>query len=156
MAEQLSLHTQITAIINGQETQVDIIATSPQELLDSVAALTGKAAAPTQSAPEAKAQPSPQPQPAAQPAPGPTAGSAASPTSQAAPAPAATPSPEPAAAEVTLNDVLAPARQLLQLPNGEDTLRNILGQFGAQAISQADPQHYAGIKQAIEQHIGQA
>lgn len=160
MAESLSLHTQIICTFSGQEVAVDIIATSPQELQDTISVLTGNGHSahtlagagrdpqpgPTQAGPTVEAA---QPQASA---PQPSSAPAAAPT------PAATPSATETAAQpsqpsVTLNDTLVSARQLLQQPNGEDNLRKILGRVGAESISQADPEHFAWIKYAIDQVI---
>lgn len=168
MADQLSLHTQILVTLSGQEVPVDVIATTAQELLDTVASLTGQAAAqqaavnhnpvqgpapqqaqatPTPAATPAASQPAPQPQQTAQPGP-----SVADTAPQAAATPSATETAaQPSHPSLTLNDVLAPARQLLQLQNGEEALRKILAATGAEAISQADPTKYGHIKWAVEQ-----
>lgn len=176
----LSLATLVRAVIAGQELEIHVLATSVQELRDTVAGLTGQELeihlqtagvqelrdtvteltniTPAATAPE-PAQPDPtQAAPAATPSaqPAPSAPAAAQPT---AATPSATPtaepsSPAPATAAVTLPDVLAPARELLQRPNGEDTLRDILGSVGAQNISTADPAQYGNIKAAIEQALG--
>lgn len=159
MTDQLSLHTQIFAeLVPGADpVPVDIIATSAQELLDTVRTLNGgdpQLAQPTPTQPAAQPAPQPeaqQPQPTAQPGP-----SAAATAPESAATPSATETPaQPSQPEVTLNDVLAPARTLLQQPNGEDTLRQILAQHGAQAISQADPAKFPAIKAAIEQALAQ-
>lgn len=168
MADQkLSLHAQIfVALVPDQDaTPVDIIATSAAELKHVVAELTGRGQAPQVTpavAPEA-AQPTPTP--------GPVAGPSATPSAQPSPSeadtaqptaatPSATPTAEPSsqapatAPAVTLPDVLTPARELLQRPGGEETLRSILTQHGAQSLSTADPGHYAALKGAIEQALG--
>jgi hypothetical protein len=173
MADQkLSLHTQVfVALIPGQDAvPVDIIATSAAELRQVVAELTGTAAAP---APEvATPTPTPAPEPATPtPTPTPTPGPSATGSAPPAPSgadtaqptaatPSATPTAEPSsqapatAPAVTLPDVLTPARELLQRPGGEETLRSILAQHGAQSLSTADPGHYAALKGAIEQALG--
>lgn len=159
------LHTQIQATLAGQDVVVSIFADSAEDLLHQISVLTGQQSAP-QPTPQPEAQPAPTPA-AAQPTPtqaagptpsGPTAANVASPTPQAAPAPAATSAPAQTtsdSADLTLNDVLAPARQLLQKPGGEDTLRQILANNGAEAISQADPAKYGAIKAGIEQALAQ-
>jgi len=167
MADQkLSLHTQVyVSLIPGHDAvPVDIIATSAAELLHVVAELTGQAqAAPTPTPQPEVAAPTPTPTPAVAPAAtqsAPPAPSAAATAPATAATPSATPTVEPSnpapatAAAVTLPDVLAPARELLQRPNGEDALRGILKANGAETISTADPATYAGIKAAIEQALG--
>ncbi len=152
---KLSLHTSIAIDLGEGPVSVDIIATSAGELFETVAELR-RGHAPTPAAAPAEAgtsahnhvgvvQPTPEPTPAPTPA-GPTAATAPQPQPSApqapsaapaaAPAPAATPSAtttavQPSAPSVTLNDVLAPARQLLQQPNGEETLKQVLANNGA-------------------------
>lgn len=174
MADQttLSLHAQIVVKLapDWEPGPVDIIAHSARELIDTIRELKAHEAevlggAP-QPAPEPQPQqqaPAPQPQQAAPtPTPGPTAAQTAPQPQQtapqapsaaaAAPAPAATPSAEQTA-ELKINDVLNPARQLLQVPGGEDRLRAVLAECGEEAISTADPKNYAAIKAGIERNL---
>ncbi len=169
---KLSLHTSVTIDLGQGEVPVDIIATSAGELFETVAELRrGHAPTPAAVPIEKAAAPAPEPTPTPTPTPaGPTAATAPQPQASApqapsaapaaAPAPAATPSAtttaaQPSAPSVTLNDVLAPARQLLQQPNGEETLKQVLANNGAPSISQADPSTYTAILQGINTALGQ-
>lgn len=175
--QKLSIHAQIAVelVVGAGPQPVDIIATSAEELLDTVAWLTGQTRQPQQTAQgtpspaatQAQVAPGPTAQPQASTA---TAGPVATTTpltpapaqAQAAPvastpaatAPWAAAPPTAATTGITLNDVLGPARQLLQLQGGEETLRQILANNGAEAISTASPETYPAIKAAIEQSLG--
>ena len=155
MAEQLT----ITAHAIISDVEYHVTGYSAEDVQAALAKLQGgqaqqAAPQPQQAAPEAtQANPT---QGAGPTASGPTAPSAASPGPQAAPAPAQadTSATAPATSSVTLNDVLPPARQLLQKPNGEETLRGILAANGQEAISTAAPESLPAILAGVNQALG--
>lgn len=156
------LHTIIRIeLVPGQEpAEVSIFCDTPEELLDTVARLTGRQ--PIEQAQAAPTQPVAQAQPGPSQSVGPTPTGAATPTAQqpnseAAPAqPAAAGNSAGATATpLTAQDVLPDARELLQT-QGEEALMGILAANGQQSVSNADPAAFPGILQGIRQALGKA
>lgn len=152
----LSLHTQVFVALgdDGEDkTPVDIIATSAQELLDTIAALKGGAPA----KPKPKAEPKAEekaPAPKAEEKPTQTAPpEKPSEETPAATAPQedATPS-APATVEVTVSEVLDSARKLLTAGH-KDVLKKILDDHGCTNVSTAPDEALPGIKAAIDAAI---
>lgn len=150
----LSLHAQVFVALedDGEDkAPVDIIATSAQELLDTIAALKGGAPAAPNAKPKAEEK---APAPKAEEKPTQTAPpEKPSEETPAATAPQedATPS-APATVEVTVSEVLDSARKLLTAGH-KDVLKKILDDHGCTNVSTAPDETLPGIKAAIDAAI---